>query len=429
MPLRKLFFNNYLLLTFLILCPTVWDRINENPRAIIWSDSEGYYKYLPGVFILGDVHQIPAGSVWPLKNEQGEILLKYTCGVALFELPFFLGAKQYCSWTNNNPDDFFNVHYCRAIGIGGFLIAFLGLFFLKKGLLRYFSPAVTFWTVMAVFFGTNLFHYATKDMGMSHVYSFFLIAFLVWQTPRFYARPSVLNALLTGGALGWLILIRPTNIVALLFVLLYDVYSWADFKNRLGFFFKTNSRVLLPLAASAILFFIPQLLYWHEMTGNWVHYSYTDEGFIFWNKPKIAAVLFDTQNGLFLYSPMALLMVLATLYGLRVRKFQSVAVALIFGLSTYLFASWWAWWFGGAFGHRSYIELYALLAIPLAGLIEFVLQKRSMVLKASFCLLLVLLMAYSVRLSFLYQELPRPWDGPEWRWNWDKMVWIWSHLF
>jgi len=89
---------------------------------------------------------------------------------------------------------------------------------------------------MAVFFGTNLFHYATRDMGMSHVYSFFLFAFLVWQTPRFYEKPSALNAVLTGAAMGWLVLIRPTNIVVLLFVLLYDVYSWRDLKARLSQF-------------------------------------------------------------------------------------------------------------------------------------------------------------------------------------------------
>ena len=44
------------------------------------------------------------------------------------------------------------------------------------------------------------------------------------------------------------------------------------------------------------------------MTGHWLYYSYTEEGFKYWNEPKIAAVLFDVQNGLFLYSPLVLLM-------------------------------------------------------------------------------------------------------------------------
>lgn len=165
------------------------------------------------------------------------------------------------------------------------------------------------------------------------------------------------------------------------------------------------------------------------MTGKWFYYSYTGEQFVYWNKPKIAAVLFDPQNGLFLYSPMALLMVAAIFYALKIRRYQAASIALIFAVSTYLFASWWAWWFGGAFGHRSYIELYALLALPFAGLVAYVLHLRSRLLKTGFFLLLSLLMAYSVRMSFLYAHLPGPWDGADWRWNWEKMRWIWSHLF
>lgn len=140
----------YLLILFLALYPVMYARINQNPRAVIWSDCEGYYKYLPGLFIIKDFHKIPEGSVWPVKNDKGEILLKYTCGVAIFEAPFFLAARQYCIWKNQDPDDFFNRHYSRAVGIAGYCFGFLGLFFLRRGLLRYFSPWVTFWTVIAV---------------------------------------------------------------------------------------------------------------------------------------------------------------------------------------------------------------------------------------------------------------------------------------
>ncbi len=418
----------YLLILFLALYPVMYERINENKRAVIWSDCEGYYKYLPGLFIIGDFHKIPEGSVWPVKNEQGEILLKYTYGVSIFEAPFFLAARLYCIWKNQEPDDFFNRHYCRAIAIGGYCIGFLGLFFLRRGLLRYFSPWVTFWTVMAVFFGTNLFHYTMKEMGMSHVYSFCLFAFLVWQVPRFYENPRWQNAALLGGAAGWLILIRPTNFVILIFIALYDVYSWPAFKERLVFW-QQHLRQMGVALLTAFLFFLPQMLYWHEMLGKWVHYSYTDEGFIFWKQPKIAAVLFDVQNGLFLYSPMALLMVLGIFMGLKERKHQAPSLLLIFVISTYLFASWWAWWFGGAFGHRSYVELYALLALPLAGVFERAFKSRFPAVRGGIIALAVVLMFYSVRLSFLYNSLGGPWDGKDWRWNWEKMQWIYAHFF
>ncbi|MBL0009093.1 MAG: hypothetical protein IPP25_18465 [Saprospiraceae bacterium] len=113
---------------------------------------------------------------------------------------------------------------------------------------------------------------------------------------------------------------------------------------------------MLWMIPGAFLFFLPQLMYWKEMTGHWLYYSYTEEGFKYWNEPKIAAVLFDVQNGLFLYSPLVLLMMTGIVMGLFKKNFQAPVVLLIFSIATYFFASWWAWWFGGAFGHRCYVE-------------------------------------------------------------------------
>lgn len=418
----------YLPLLFLLLFPVMLNRVNHNPRGVIWSDSEGYYMYLPGLFIIGDLHKLPEGSVWPQRNANGEIMMKYTCGVALFELPFFLVTKAYCQAKNYDWKDYFNIHYCRAMAICGYFFGFLGLFFLQRALLRYFTHRVVIWTLAAVFFGTNLFHYTTKEMSISHVYSFFLFAVLVWHTPRFYAKTSWANAALLGGILGWIVLIRPTNAVIGLFVLLYDVYAWKDLKARAAFL-RQHIPKLAIAAVAGFLFLLPQLLYWHEMTGNWLRYSYENESFIYWNKPKIADVLFDVQNGLFLYSPMALLMVAGIFWGLKERKSQAPSLLLIFCMATYIFASWWAWWFGGAFGHRCYVEYYALLALPLAGLLEKILGAQNRLLRYVSLAVIVFLMYYSVKLSFLYNHLPGPWDGPEWRWNFEKIKWVWSHLF
>jgi hypothetical protein len=38
-------------------------------------------------------------------------------------------------------------------------------------------------------------------------------------------------------------------------------------------------------------------------------------------------------------------------------------------------------------------------------------------------------MYYGTRLSFLYTWLPGPWDGADWRWNFEKIKWVWSYLF
>jgi hypothetical protein len=72
----------YLPILLVAFLPFLQKRSLNNPRAVIWSDAEGYFVYLPGVLTLGNVHAIPPGSMWPIKNEKGEMVVKYTCGVA-----------------------------------------------------------------------------------------------------------------------------------------------------------------------------------------------------------------------------------------------------------------------------------------------------------------------------------------------------------
>lgn len=425
----SLIYRYYLPVLFLLLLPVMRNRVEPNLRGVIWSDAEGYYVYLPGVFNLKNVHAIPPGSMAEIKNDRGEMVLKYTCGVALFQMPFFLVAKVYCDSQGYAADDIYNRHYARAVAFAGYTVGFLGLFFLQRALRRRgFSEATNLLTILSVFGGTNLFHYMTKEMGMSHAYSFCLFAFLAWYLPRFYDRPDWKNAAILGGALGWIVLIRPTNVLALLFVLLYDVYTRTDLRDRMLFYWRHRKAVLVA-AVAGITFWLPQMWYWQEMTGKWFRYSYTGERFIFWNKPKILDVLFDVQNGLFLYSPLVLLAVVGIGASWRARQNHAPALALIFVLATYLFASWWAWWFGGAFGHRSYVELYAILAFPLAGMLEKLLALKSSVMRYTGVLVVLFLIFYSVQLSFLYNRIGGPWDGADWRWNWSKMEWILSHLF
>ena len=126
--------------------------------------------------------------------------------------------------------DYFNPLYCNIVALSGLLASFLGLFFLRKSLLKLVSPGVTFWVIVSVFFGTNLYYYATREMNIAHVYNFFLFSLLLYMIPGYLKKPGRLNSFLLGTVLGWIILIRPTNIIVALLIPLYDVYSLSDLK-------------------------------------------------------------------------------------------------------------------------------------------------------------------------------------------------------
>ena len=111
---------NYLviILSFIYLVNITFDRINDNPRAVIWSDCEGYYSYLPGLFILKDFHKLSAESMLIYPNEKGEFVNKYSCGVAYFELPFFGIGYIISRLKGVNADDYFSSVYSKSIGFG-----------------------------------------------------------------------------------------------------------------------------------------------------------------------------------------------------------------------------------------------------------------------------------------------------------------------
>lgn len=246
----RLIKEHYLVLLFFLMLPIMFSRINVNPRSVIWSDAEGYYQYLPALFIIKDVHKLPPGSVWPYYNDKGEYVDKYTCGVAIFEFPFFLAAYTLSPIYGFDRMDYFNPLYCKSVAICGLLVTFLGLFFLRKVLLRMVSPAITFWVLISVLMGTNLFHYATREMSIAHVFNFFLFSFFIYLLPGWLKNPGRSNSLVLGAVLGWVILIRPTNSILAILLLGYDVYSLQALRARVHF---------LIYHARAVVWMIPGL--------------------------------------------------------------------------------------------------------------------------------------------------------------------------
>ncbi|NCU06347.1 MAG: hypothetical protein GXC73_20525, partial [Chitinophagaceae bacterium] len=359
--------------SIILLCVFISIRANKHPEKLIWSDMEGYYVYLPSVFIYNGFKKEAVRDTGYIKEYPGTTIIysKYTSGVAILELPFFLIAH-ILSKPFNYPS---NGH--SAIYAYGLMAA--GIFYLLAGLLLLWKVAVQYYdrlsAALALFFlaaGTNLYYYTFFQPSMSHVFSFFLFACLLYLTEKLTASiksnqsTSIVFWIIFAFTSGLIVLIRPTNII----VLLYPVYRWLKECGDKKHFLKTNLKALLPAAFVFVLPFIPQIIYWLYVSGKPVLWSYNNESFIFWKEPKLIRVLIDPWNGWLLYSPIVIFPLVWLLVKRKENKHAEKIILFIFAIATYLFASWWAWWFGGAFGHRSYVEFYALLALPFASLIS-----------------------------------------------------------
>jgi hypothetical protein len=349
--------------------------------VVIQHDIISYYAYLPGLFIYGDATlndpndkftKFKGKKFYLSPNTDGYIVHKMSSGLAILYSPFFFMAHAYALMTHH-PANGFSPPYSFAIQLAGLIYALIGLIFLRKVLLRYFSEKIIFFTLISIFICTNLLYYATLKAAYSHSFSFCLFCILLYTTPKWFARPDVKKSVVLGILIGLIALIRPTNVLIVFVFLLYNVSSKDDFKNRATLFLWKAPHLSLIMMVMAIFAWIPQMLYWHAVTGQYFYYSYSEEGF-FWLDPKIIEGLFSFRKGLFIYSPI-LLLSLFGIFRTQCYKEWKWGIYIFFPVFIYVTFSWWCWWYGGGFGARPMVETFSLLALPLAGAIDYLLKK------------------------------------------------------
>ncbi len=411
-----------LISAFVILAVVLAFPRYERPatEATLSWDVSGYYLYLPAIFIYQDLKELKflpgiiekyqpsytPDQAYP--KGEGSQVMKYSAGMALLYLPFFLIGHLVASLTDY-PADGFSLPYQAAIHLGSVLVAVLGLWFLRKNLLHFFSDRVTGLTLLLIALGTNFLNYATFDAAMPHVYLFLLLSLLLHFTLRWHATPNFRDAFFIGACIGLAALTRPTEVIFAIVPVFWGVTSVKHFKEKLIFFTKKIPQLLLAAATVATIGFI-QIAYWKIVTGDWIVYSYQEQGFKF-HRPHFADVLFSFRKGWFVYTPLMVFAVAGfyflvkhalsplstplTAEGGPLRKMPAsrvqsdspselvpnsprevgdafLPIFLFFIVNTWIVSSWDVWWYGGAFGQRAMIPSYALLAFPLAALLSWI---------------------------------------------------------
>ncbi|WCL50555.1 hypothetical protein [Leptospira sp. GIMC2001] len=337
----------------------------------IESDGFGYYLYLPQIFIYKDVFgmemfqhfnewQALAAKGRLIEMGNGNFLNKYPIGTAILMSPFFFFADFLNIFIGQT--DYFIGIYSVSVSMGTVVYLVLGLLLLYQILRKYFSISIVNWTILSISLGSNLIYYAVHEPAFSHVYSFFLFAYLLYKIVNFRIHYSYRDYFITGAIFGLIVAVRQTNIiVALLFFLpLIHLYKL----NFLRRYIQLNWKGLLLMVFAAILLFIPQLIYWYLITGKPIFFSYVGESFNFL-KPEIIQVLFSVRKGLFFWSPILILSFIGFYIALKMKFYSVYMIFLILIVQTYLVSSWWAWSFGDSFGHRAFTEFLVFFSLPL----------------------------------------------------------------
>lgn len=380
----KLKLSSVAILIVVLACLTIdmgFKNWEKQQRVIEW-DIHSYYAYLPASWIYKDIHLTKSDYrfdehywlFWPNQTKEGKNVIKTTMGMAILYAPFFVVAHTITN-LSDYPENGISEPYKFLLLMSTLFYLFVGLDFLKKILEHYkFSDFHTSVTILLIGLGTNLTAYASQSAPMSHVYSFCLFAAFIYYTIKWHEFQTLKNTLIIGFLIGLISLIRPSNIIIMLFFALYNITGLYDFKERILFFKKTFPLLLLMLFAFFIVW-VPQFIYWKISSGSYFYYSYPDERFFF-NDPKIMKGLFGFRKGWLIYTPM-MAFALAGIFALKgtLKKIR-LPIVLFFIVNIYITFSWWCWWYGGSFGQRGLIESYALLAIPFASFVKYISEKK-----------------------------------------------------
>jgi hypothetical protein len=403
LPGRNLINLTIGLVLVLVLLTNLWHARYNHPEGVIEWDIKSYYAWLPAAFIYKDLSlefrraniEKFGDLIWPIETPTGKHAIITTMGMAFLYSPFFFTAHLVAHVTPWEADGY-SRPYRFALTFSALFYLWAGMFFLSRSLLTYFSRSITAFTLVAITLGTNLYYYSTYEAPMSHVFTFSLIAAFLWVTIRFYKNPSLKGIILAGLLSGLITLIRPVNIIILIIFFLWDIRSVTDLKERFLFFFRKYSWVFL-MAIAFVLVWVPQFIYWHRVSGQMFYFSYGEAGgSFFFNNPQIFNILFSIKKGWLVYTPIMLFSFAGLVVLFRNRTGPALAISLFMIVNIYILSSWWNWWYGGGFGLRSFVDSYALLAIPFAACLDSAVRQKRRFIRFSVTGLMALLLFYNL---------------------------------
>lgn len=356
-----------------------WNK--ERTESIISYDVEGYYWYLPSIFIYRNIktQHFEEGVLSKLQSngtekfeygyvdsQSGNYILKYTCGMSVMYAPAFM-AGHIAAKTLGYDANGFSAPYKLSLQIWGLLFAFLGLLYLRKLLKIFYADKIVAAVLLLLVFGSNYFNYAAIDIGMSHSWLFTLYVFIILNSHYYYNTLHSKYVIRLGVLIGLVTLIRPTEMMAAMIPLLWGIDSFGAIKTRLLFLLqKWKLFLLVVLCALAVV--SVQLFYWHYVSGKWFVYSYQNQEFDF-TKPHFFDFSWSYRAGWLRYSPMMILCFAGIFPFLKNGK-NRFAIIIFFLFSYYIVCAWNIWDYGG-FSGRAMIQTYPVMLFTLASLIEY----------------------------------------------------------
>lgn len=338
----------------------------KHTEAVISWDVYQHYLYLPALFIHQDIKDLKTTTAIaskylparPIREgtilKQGHLLLQKPVGLAVCFAPAFLVAHV-LAMVGGWPMDGFSLPYQWILLLYSICVHCLGMHFLYKALNRLGGSTAATWIIVFLICGTHVLNYASIDAANPMMYSFTLIAFLLYACVQLENTFHWKWVFMITGTIGLLILIHPPQIISLCFVLTWLLGIPACRKKFGG--------ILAILVPGIIILYSFQFWYVFTVGGTWAQ-SFGAMPYFKWSTSQLWEVFFGWQKGWWLYTPLLILMLPGHIL---LRQYHPrhhwVAILLLFIFLTCFITGNPLYMKGGGLGFREWIPYYPLFAI------------------------------------------------------------------
>jgi hypothetical protein len=383
---RALKWERWLLVLFLVSLPLV------NPW--VRGDGVGYYAFARAPLIehsldfTRDYQSANAGfrdarldengqpkSIF--RTENGHLDNHFTVGPAILWMPFLLvahaGVLIARAFGSQVAADGFSAPYRVAMALGTALYGFLGVLLGARVARKYVEEKWAFLAAVAIWWASSLPAYMYFNPSWSHAHSAFGVALFVWYWHETREQRSLWQWCLLGAIAGLMLNIYYANAMVLA-VLVVD--SAREFVEAYGDPLRADLttgplfRRYLLFAAAMVVSLAPTLVTRYIVYGSAFESGYVSLRDWYWTSPYFLAVLFSSNHGLFVWTPVVLLAVAGLL--LFCRRAPRVGIPFLAAtVAFYVFIACYPDWAGiSSYGNRFFVSLTALFVVGLSVLLD-----------------------------------------------------------
>jgi hypothetical protein len=301
----------------------------------------------------------------------------YAIGPALLWAPFLLVAHLSVLAANavsvRIAPDGFSKPYIYAMAIGTAVYAFFALILAFRLACRYVESQWALLATIGVWLASSFPAYLYVFPSWSHVQSAFAVGLFVWYWDGTRGQLTLRRGALLGLAAALMINIYYVNALFLLFPFLETCASaWrllhgsSEDRNRLV----TLVGVNLVFAAACALGLAPTLLTKLIIFGSPFRTGYTNVSQWHWSSPHLLGVLFSSDHGLLVWTPIIIPAIAGLIAGWnRIGDLARYSLA-VFVVFTYVVASHVYWDGVASFGNRFFISFTPIFVAGLANALK-----------------------------------------------------------